>query len=92
MTKGTGFDLSHDLTAFQIFLFSFQEYMAKARELERELRALTIEKARADAMLEVCIYTTGLCLRVRTKKNFLISHPKHMLWVLKRIISMRRFF
>ena len=27
--------------------------MAKARELERELRALTIEKARADAMLEV---------------------------------------
>ena len=28
--------------------------MAKARELERELRSLTIEKARADAMLEVC--------------------------------------
>ena len=26
------------------------------------------------------------------KINFLISHPKHMLWVLKRIVSMRRFF
>ena len=30
--------------------------MAKARELERELRSLTIEKARADAMLEVSIH------------------------------------
>ena len=26
------------------------------------------------------------------KFNFLISQPKHMLWVLKRIVSMRRFF
>ena len=26
------------------------------------------------------------------KTIFFISHPKHMLWVLKRIISMRRFF
>ena len=24
--------------------------------------------------------------------NFLISQPKHLLWVLKRTISMRRFF
>ena len=24
--------------------------------------------------------------------NFFISHPKHMLWVLKRTVSMRRFF
>ena len=24
--------------------------------------------------------------------NFLISQPKHMLWVLKRTISVRRFF
>ena len=23
---------------------------------------------------------------------FFISHPKHMLWVLKRTVSMRRFF
>ena len=23
---------------------------------------------------------------------FLISHPKHMLWVLKRTVSMRQFF
>ena len=26
------------------------------------------------------------------KINFLISKPKHMLWVLKRTASMRRFF
>ena len=26
------------------------------------------------------------------KINFLISHPKHMLWVLKRTVSLRRFF
>ena len=27
-----------------------------------------------------------------TKRYFLISQPKHMLWVLKRTVSMRRFF
>ena len=26
------------------------------------------------------------------KTIFFISHPKHMLWVLKRTVSMRRFF
>ena len=26
------------------------------------------------------------------KNYFLISQPKHMLWVLKRTVSMRRFF
>ena len=26
------------------------------------------------------------------KNDFLISQPKHMLWVLKRTVSMRRFF
>ena len=35
----------------------------------------------------------GLKLRVYTKKiNFPISQPKHMLWELKRTVSMRRFF
>ena len=29
---------------------------------------------------------------VKLKIIFLISQPKHMLWVLKRTISMRRFF
>ena len=27
-----------------------------------------------------------------SKISFLISRPKHMLWVLKRTVSMRRFF
>ena len=36
--------------------------------------------------------STGLKLRVRNENfNFLISQPKHMLWVLKRTVSMRRF-
>ena len=26
------------------------------------------------------------------KNKFFISHPKHMLWVLKRTLSMKRFF
>ena len=26
------------------------------------------------------------------KISFFISHPKHMLWILKRTVSMRRFF
>ena len=29
---------------------------------------------------------------VYQKINFLISQPKHMLWVLKTTVSMRRFF
>ena len=29
---------------------------------------------------------------VYQKNNFLISQPKHMLWVLKRTVSMRLFF
>ena len=29
---------------------------------------------------------------VYQKINFLISHPKHMFWVLKRTVSMRPFF
>ena len=35
---------------------------------------------------------TTLFKSVYQKTNFLISQPKHMLWVLKRNISMRRFF
>ena len=39
----------------KIYIFNsyFQEYVNKARDLERELRALTIEKTRAETMLEV---------------------------------------
>ena len=35
---------------------------------------------------------TWLQIRVRIGKLFFISHPKRMLWVLKRTVSMRRFF
>ena len=33
-----------------------------------------------------------LVKRVKRKINFLLSQPKHMLWVLKRTVSVRRFF
>ena len=36
---------------------------------------------------------SGLQIRVHTRKLFFfIPQPKHMLWVLKRTVSMRRFF
>ena len=36
--------------------------------------------------------TEALVKSAYQKFNFLISKPKHMLWVLKRTLSMRRFF
>ena len=36
--------------------------------------------------------TEALVKSAYQKFNFLISKPKHMLWVLKRTVSMRRFF
>ena len=41
-----------------------QEYMSKARDMERELRNLTIEKTRAEALLEVScnIYIIGFLM------------------------------
>ena len=38
------------------------------------------------------IYFRPLGKSAYQKINFLISQPKHMLWVLKRTVSMRRFF
>ena len=35
---------------------------------------------------------TTLVKSVKQKNKFLISQPKHMLWVLKRNVSMRLFF
>ena len=37
-------------------------------------------------------HTRPLAKSVYRRSNFLISGPKHMLWVLKRTVSMRRFF
>ena len=34
----------------------------------------------------------SLAKSVLQENNFLISQPKHMLWVLKRTVSMRLFF
>ena len=38
------------------------------------------------------IIVRTLIKSVYQKNHFLISKPKHMLWVLKRTVSMRRFF
>ena len=43
--------------------------------------------------IEMLLYQSlNLVKSAYQKINFLISHPKHMLWVLKRTVSMRRFF
>ena len=44
------------------------------------------------AMFQVCIYIRPHEKRGDQKLFFFISHRKHMLWVLKRTVSMRRFF
>ena len=45
-------------------------------------------------MLQLLIYCINRTLdkSVYQKINFLISRPKHMLWILKRNVSMRHFF
>ena len=40
----------------------------------------------------LCINPSPLVKSVYQKIIFLISQQKHMLWVLKRTLSMRRFF
>ena len=42
----------------------------------------------------IYIHVPGLLIRVTVywKTIFFVSHPKHMLWVLKRTVSMRQFF
>ena len=43
-------------------------------------------------MLEILEHIPGFHLRAYQQFNFLISQAKHMLWVLKRTITMRQFF
>ena len=43
-------------------------------------------------LLGKCYLNRPLVKRAYQKINFLISQPKHMLWVLKRTVSMRGFF
>ena len=59
------------------------------------------EKTRIqDTPVETLQQTDSIILKVyqdfslecEQKNNFLISQPIHMLWVLKRTVSMRRFF
>ena len=46
----------------------------------------------ADSWLIFAMLPRHLVKSVYQKTIFLISQPKHMLWVLKRTVSMRRFF
>ena len=54
------------------------------------------QHARISKQADFCFsfnsYTRPLVKSGKQKNNFLISQPKHMLWVLKRTVSMRRFF
>ena len=40
----------------------------------------------------VSFYRMIICKTAQLKNIFLISQPKHMLWVLKRTVSLRRYF
>ena len=51
-------------------------------------------RSKAKVKLKMCFMsiTRPLDKSVYRKIIYFISHPKHMLWVLKRTVSMRRFF
>ena len=43
-------------------------------------------------MIWICVKDRPLVKSVYQKINFLISQPKHILWVLKKTVSLRQFF
>ena len=45
-----------------------------------------------DKMLHDATFHRPLVKSAYQKINFLLSQPKHMLWALKRTVSMGRFF
>ena len=56
-------------------------------------KLMLLYSARTQDELIFHVGIAGLYLRVvKQANNFLISQPKHMLWVLKRTVSMRQFF
>ena len=62
------------------------------RIANREDPYQTVFSGSALFVLAFVTYTRPLDKSVYWKTIFFISQPKHMLWVLKRTVSMRRFF
>ena len=73
-----------NIKQWNIFVY-LQEYVNKARDLERELRALTIEKTRTETMLEVGYFIFGnkvlLMLKLITDELFLFH------WNVRNVIA-----
>ena len=60
--------------------------------LPRNESVVTEALIEPDLILQVnffIIYTSTLVKSAQRKTNFLISQPKHMLWVRKRTVSLR---
>ena len=64
-------------------------------KLEYSLKIKCNDWLLADTENELKLYNLEAKTLVKSaqrKFNFVISQPKHMLWVLKRTVSMKRFF
>ena len=53
---------------------------------------MVLKKGTINAFENVKYKSGGLQVRVHLIEIVLTSQPKHMLWVLKKIVSMRHFF
>ena len=53
---------------------------------------LLLKKSLYISFIKYTVITRPLVKSAYQKYNFLVSKPKHMLWVLKRTLSMRPFF
>ena len=60
--------------------------------LQRDSYGVLKNRTGPSIFLMPTMKTRPLVKSVYQHINFLISQPKHMLWVLKRTVSMRQFF
>ena len=80
--------LKKEIMTFMYFFFeSAREILAPIRYAQKPSLAGLVSKVLAKATLN-----RPLIQNAYQKRIFLISQPKHMLWVLKRTVSLRRFF
>ena len=76
-TKFSQLSLKLDRNMYMLYLFMYTAYKYKNEK---------------DQQIPQCNESRTLVKSEQRKFNFLISQPKHMSWVLKWTVSMRRFF
>ena len=97
LTAGNAKDALVDMTGGVGERITLAEYKTEdqRKDLFRILRHSKEDHSLMSASIQVCVLPyrcKQLVNDCAIKNNFLISLPKHMLWVLKRTVSMRRFF